>query len=807
MSDQRIPISQLSETQTAPDASYIAIDDGSLTKKITVENFNSTSTASAQQYANQAAASAQTVEDNIATSAAQIREATLAAREATQASTSATASATSAYDSASLAQNYSVNAATSAGQAMSAADTASQAITESRSHAQDSEAWAVGKRNGTDVPSSDVAYHNNAKYYSDNASSEADRAEAAADSINLPDPTLTIEGVAADSKATGNVFSILKNFMIVSDPVLISNVTAWIQGTIRESNGTNLDSTTRCRTSNMLQPKTVQGNLCVISVKDGYKVSYRAYSTTELASYDRSQSVTKFFEGTKDIYVVPNYYYRFVIAKVDDTNLTPEEVPEDALTIACYDQINKLLRNEMDDAISKIYKYIFTPEYNIISGGISPAGANIASDYRVRTQYFRITPGASYYMELTNSDYSFLNPCTYENNSQGTFKRNIQRLDGQHLLFTAEEGENYFRVGFFHVMRANSQAFTDEEKTALKDYVEMRSMTVKRCLERTGTYEFFTVDVERPLPFDDEAYTTETETIECVLRLPSSYTSAGKPTRLVFMAHGAHGYIEAADNHWYGTGWKKLCDDLLAAGYALFDTNVLSEGSKDPNEIGYAVGSPLYVNVVKKAYDYIQSNYNVYREIFCHGTSMGGTGATAFSHAYPKLVLAESSFAGRDVLRYIRAIMLGETDDRFARSYGYADLAELTADHFSHIVGISPSLSLKKVNSDGSITLPPDRETNYTEWIEYFGTLANHARADVVGKYIGSRSVPYKAWNSWTDNVGSTKLEEILKQAYTDGSACHYYIMNYETGTHDDMCFGQVNNMSAQLIAWYKRWE
>lgn len=33
--------------------------------------------------------------------------------------------------------------------------------------AEDAEAWAVGQRNGTDVPSTDPAYHNNAKYYKD----------------------------------------------------------------------------------------------------------------------------------------------------------------------------------------------------------------------------------------------------------------------------------------------------------------------------------------------------------------------------------------------------------------------------------------------------------------------------------------------------------------------------------------------------------------------------------------------------------------------------------------------------------------
>lgn len=33
---------------------------------------------------------------------------------------------------------------------------------------EDAEAWAVGTRNGTAVPSSDAAYHNNAKYYAEN---------------------------------------------------------------------------------------------------------------------------------------------------------------------------------------------------------------------------------------------------------------------------------------------------------------------------------------------------------------------------------------------------------------------------------------------------------------------------------------------------------------------------------------------------------------------------------------------------------------------------------------------------------------
>lgn len=43
----------------------------------------------------------------------------------------------------------------------------------------DSEAWAVGTRDGSDVTSLDVTYHNNAKYYANNADAAAARAEAA----------------------------------------------------------------------------------------------------------------------------------------------------------------------------------------------------------------------------------------------------------------------------------------------------------------------------------------------------------------------------------------------------------------------------------------------------------------------------------------------------------------------------------------------------------------------------------------------------------------------------------------------------
>lgn len=65
-----------------------------------------------------------------------------------------------------------INAAAAAGSASTAgekADEASESATFAANKASDAEAWAVGQRGGTDVESSDPAYHNNSKFYADEA--------------------------------------------------------------------------------------------------------------------------------------------------------------------------------------------------------------------------------------------------------------------------------------------------------------------------------------------------------------------------------------------------------------------------------------------------------------------------------------------------------------------------------------------------------------------------------------------------------------------------------------------------------------
>lgn len=53
-----------------------------------------------------------------------------------------------------------------------------EALARAEEYASDSEAYAIGKRDGSDVPSTDPAYHNNSLYFSDIADDRAVDSEA-----------------------------------------------------------------------------------------------------------------------------------------------------------------------------------------------------------------------------------------------------------------------------------------------------------------------------------------------------------------------------------------------------------------------------------------------------------------------------------------------------------------------------------------------------------------------------------------------------------------------------------------------------
>lgn len=106
---------------------------------------------------------AQTKAETAQTAAVQSAAAAQTAREGAE----------TAQTGAQAAQAAAESAKAAAQAAQSGAETARAGAEVAKGAAEDSaegaEAWAVGKRNGADVPSTDPAYHNNARYYKDQA--------------------------------------------------------------------------------------------------------------------------------------------------------------------------------------------------------------------------------------------------------------------------------------------------------------------------------------------------------------------------------------------------------------------------------------------------------------------------------------------------------------------------------------------------------------------------------------------------------------------------------------------------------------
>lgn len=200
-----IQINELLEAQTAADSDWIAIDNGSATKKISVLNFNATGAASAAQSAASAAQSA--------------TDATTAKNAAIQAKDDAQALITSAQTIVSNAQTYAGEAATSANTASTAANTATaqaaiatQAANTAAGYAQNvdnfaktAKSWAVG---GTGTRSGEDT--DNSKYYSQQAHDSEINAAASESNASTSETNAAASESTASSAASSASTNALK---------------------------------------------------------------------------------------------------------------------------------------------------------------------------------------------------------------------------------------------------------------------------------------------------------------------------------------------------------------------------------------------------------------------------------------------------------------------------------------------------------------------------------------------------------------------------------------------------------------------
>ena len=165
-----IKISDLTETTSVDeDITYVPIDDGTSTKKITLKNLEESATTSAQAYAEAAAASATSASgyaDAASTSASNASTYASNASDSAAIAESASSAASGYSDTASAAAS---NASSSAQSAAGSATSAAQQVSNAQNYSKLSESWTQGNT-GTRAGENT----NNARYWAEQAAAMHD---------------------------------------------------------------------------------------------------------------------------------------------------------------------------------------------------------------------------------------------------------------------------------------------------------------------------------------------------------------------------------------------------------------------------------------------------------------------------------------------------------------------------------------------------------------------------------------------------------------------------------------------------------
>lgn len=164
------------EKAAYPDAEIISSDyyniiSGDISEFRTAQEQILASQAALEEVAESITGNVESAQQAAQTATEKANAAATSAKNAASSETSANnanAAAQTAKTNAESAKTAAENAKTSAESSASSAETSAQNASQD---AEDAEAWAVGQRNGVDVPSTDPAYQNNAKYYKDLAQS------------------------------------------------------------------------------------------------------------------------------------------------------------------------------------------------------------------------------------------------------------------------------------------------------------------------------------------------------------------------------------------------------------------------------------------------------------------------------------------------------------------------------------------------------------------------------------------------------------------------------------------------------------
>lgn len=189
--------------------------------------------------------------------------------------------------------------------------------------------------------------------------------------------------------------------------------------------------------------------------------------------------------------------------------------------------------------------------------------------------------------------------------------------------------------------------------------------------------------------------------VDCILRLPTTYTQNGKPSKLVMICHGAGRGVTGDANWTTIPGYVALTDLLVNAGYAVFDCN----GYRN-DALGYSgFGCSRMLEAYRKAYDYVTRNYNVDTNFSIYGFSLGGL--TALNLALNRMPNIKCLALGSPVVNLYNFGWERAKEPAFLAAYNVSDTATDYPENDTR--GFDPYKAIMTVDSKQRVikTIPP----------------------------------------------------------------------------------------------------
>lgn len=365
--------------------------------------------------------------------------------------------------------------------------------------------------------------------------------------------------------------------------------------------------------------------------------------------------------------------------------------------------------------------------------------------------------------------------------------------------------------------KVDESNFTDEDVLEVRQSLDVYSFTDK-SLTKEGVpadskvvgdlllkkpYEsgmiHFNINVNSNVLVNNSVDNEVSDEVLGVLMLPTNYSPIGKQIPIICMCHGASGVI--TDTIWYNDNWLNLAQAYLNAGFAVFDTNRTNSGL---DGYGKTYGSPISVEALYKAYQYIKENYNVENKLFLHGTSMGGTTAQSFVYTYPNLVKACVCFAPANTLYSIwrSGISLrNETDaNLITKCFGYETREAAKADGYKNLIGHVTALRIKRFNNSGVLIKSNIEDIENAIEENSNGGFWHNENEDWYLDF----PVPIKIFMGTNDTSVEQSFNECLIKAIRNAGGIAYLKL-IEGGTHTQVSYGLTDNTQNEAIMFFNR--